>query len=279
MFELVQFIIKSRNIILFVLLEVLSFYFIINNNNYWSIRYFNTSNYYVAKVLDWSNKAKQYAQLRQVNNDLAEENRRLNALVTQLQQLKPSAPTSYKTDSIFATRFKYTVARVINNTTQHPNNYITLDKGTADGIRPGMGVISPTGVVGKVKSCSEHLCIVTSILHSNYMISSKLVKAGVIGSAKWDGINPSRMKMLDISRNTKMYRGDSVVTSEYNSTFPSGILVGRVIGVRETPSQTFHDVTLSIGTDFNNLSFVYIVENKLQGEQEKLEQTTEPEKK
>ncbi|GAB3268318.1 rod shape-determining protein MreC [Larkinella harenae] len=279
MLELFQFIIRSRNFILFVLLEVLSFYFIINTNNYWSVRFFNTSNYYAAKVLDWSNKAKEYAQLRQVNTDLAEENRRLNTLVTQLQQQKPPALTSYKTDSIFATRFQYRVARVINNTTQHPNNYITLDKGTADGIQPGMGVISPTGVVGKVKSCSEHLSIVTSVLHSDFMVSSRLVKAGEMGSVKWDGISPQRMKMLYISRNTKMYRGDSVVTSEYNSIFPSGILVGRVIGVRETPAQTFHDVTLSVGTDFSNLSFVYVVENKLQGEQEKLEKSIEPERK
>jgi rod shape-determining protein MreC len=279
MFELFQFIVRSRNFILFVLLEVLSFYFIINTNNYWSVRFFNTSNYYAAKILDWSNKAQEYARLRQVNTDLAEENRRLNTLVTQLQQQKPQAPTSYQTDSIFATRFQYRVARVINNTTQHPNNYITLDKGTADGIKPGMGVISPTGVVGKVKICSEHLSIVTSILHSDYMVSSKLVKAGVIGTVKWDGINPTRMKMLDISRNTKMYRGDSVVTSEYNAIFPSGLLVGRVIRVGEMPNQTFHDVTLSVGTDFNNLSFVYVVENKLQGEQEKLEETTEPERR
>ncbi|GAB3328335.1 rod shape-determining protein MreC [Larkinella ripae] len=279
MFELFQFIIKSRNFILFVLLEVLSFYFIINNSNYWSIRFFNTSNYYAAKILDWSNKAKEYAQLRQVNTDLAEENRRLNTLVTQLQQLKTQGPVKYKTDSIFATRFQYTVARVINNTTQHPNNYITLDKGTADGIRPGMGVISPTGVVGKVKLCSEHMSVVTSILHSDFMVASKLVKANYIGPAKWDGINPTRMKMLYISRNTKMYRGDSVVTSEYNSIFPSGILVGRVIGVREMPDQTFHDVTLTVGTDFNNLSFVYVVANKLQTEQDKLEKDTEPERK
>ncbi|GAB3911353.1 rod shape-determining protein MreC [Larkinella knui] len=279
MFELFQFIIRSRNFILFVLLEVLSFYFIINNNNYWSVRYFNTSNYYAAKILDWSNKAREYARLRQVNTDLAEENRRLNTLVTQLQQLKPQGPTNYKTDSIFATRFQYKVARVINNTTQHPNNYITLDKGTADGIQPGMGVISPTGVVGKVKICSEHISIVTSILHSDFMVSSRLVKANDIGPAKWDGINPHRMKMLYISRNTKMYRGDSVVTSEYNSIFPSGILVGRVIRVGEMPDQTYHDVTLSVGTDFSNLSFVYVVENKLQGEQEKLEKTTEPERR
>ncbi|WP_128547240.1 rod shape-determining protein MreC [Larkinella soli] len=279
MFELFQFIARSRNFILFVLLEVLSFYFIINNSNYWSVRFFNTSNYYAARLLSWSNAAREYARLRQVNADLAQENQRLNTIVTQLQQLKPQGPTSYKTDSIFATRFKFMVARVINNTTQYANNYLTLDKGTADGIRPGMGVISPTGVVGKVKTCSEHFSVVTSILHSEFMVSSRLMKGGEIGPAKWDGVHPDQMKMLYISRNTKMYRRDSVVTSEYNSIFPPGIMVGRVLRVRMAPDQTFHDITLDLATDFNTLSFVYIVENKLQTEQELLEKTTEPERK
>ncbi|WP_266362145.1 rod shape-determining protein MreC [Tellurirhabdus rosea] len=279
MFELFQFIARSRNFILFILLEVLSFYFIVNNNNYWSVAFFNTSNQYAAKLLAWSNAARDYARLRQVNADLAEENRRLNTLLTQYQQMRPEVKTNYKTDSVFATRFKFTVARVINNTTSHPNNYITIDKGTEDGIRPGMGVISPTGVVGKVKNCSAHFSVVTSILHSEFMVSSKLIKGGDIGPAKWDGIDPGRMKMLYISRNTKIYKGDSVVTSEHNSVFPPGIPVGRVLGARAAPDQTFHDITLRIATDFSNLSFVYVVENRLQSEQEQLESQTEPDKK
>jgi rod shape-determining protein MreC len=279
MFELFQFIARSRNFILFVLLEVLSFYFIINNNNYWGIRFFNTSNYYAGKLLAWSNAAREYAQLRQVNAGLAEENRRLNMLVTQLQQLKPQGSTSYKTDSAFATRFKFVVAKVIFNTTQHPNNYITLDKGTADGIRPGMGVISPTGVVGKVKICSENLSVVTSILHSDFLVSSKLVRSGEIGPVQWDGVSPNRMKMLYISRNIRITRGDSVVTSDYNSTFPPGILVGRVTRVGVPPDQTYHDISINLATDFSNLSFVYVVENKLQAEQEGLEKQIERERK
>lgn len=279
MFELFQFIARSRNFILFILLEVLSFYFIINTNNYWSVEFFNTSNYYAAKFLEWSNKAKEYARLREVNAALAEENRRLNRQLVQFQQSNPKGQTSYKTDSIFASRFQFTVARVINNTTQHPDNYMTLDKGRADGIRPGMGVISPTGVVGKVKLCSEHFSVVTSILHSEFMISARLTRANEIGTARWDGVDPRRMKMLYISRNTKVARGDSVVTSEYNSTFPPGILVGRVLRVSESPDQTFHDIRLLLATNFSNVSFVYVVENKLQEEQDQLEKQIEPIKK
>lgn len=276
--ELVDFFIRSRNFILFVLLEVLCFYFIINTSNYWSVTYFNTSNRYAAQVLAWSNAANEYARLRQVNADLALENQRLNGQLTKLLQSKPAAPADYQADSAFADRFKFTVAKVVDNTTQFANNYITIDKGTDDGIRPGMGIISPTGVVGKVKVCNRHFSVVISILHSEFLVSSKLTKANEIGSAKWDGGDPHLIKLNDISRYKPVSKGDSVVTSEFNSTFPPGILVGRVRSVGVQPNQTFHDITLNLATNFSNLSFVYVVENRLQAEQEQLEKQIENEK-
>lgn len=276
--ELVDFFVRSRHFILFVLLEVLSFYFIINTSNYWSATYFNTSNRYAAKVLAWSNAANEYARLREVNAELASENQRLNTRLTQLIQSKPLAPEEYKADSAFSGRFNFTVAKVVNNTTQFANNYITIDKGTIDGIRPGMGVISPTGVVGKVRTCNQHFSVITSILHSEFLVSSRLVKADEIGSAKWDGVNPQLMKLNDISRYKPVIKGDSVVTSEFNSTFPPNILVGRVRSVGVQPNETFHDITIDLATDFSSLSFVYVVENRLKDQQEQLEKQVESEK-
>lgn len=269
--ELVDFIVRSRNFILFMLLEVLCFYFIINTNNYWNASFFNTSNQYAAQMLAWSNAAQEYSQLREVNADLALENQRLHSELMNLQQGHPPAPVAYRADSTFAARFQYTVAKVINNTTQLANNYLTIDKGTDDGIAPGMGVISPTGVVGKVRFCNRHFAVVTSILHSEFRVSSRLVKADEIGSARWEGIDPHVMTLLDISRYKPVAKGDSVVTSEFNSTFPPGILVGRVLRVGVRPDQTFHDIDLNVATNFGNLSFVYIVTNRLEMEQKQLE--------
>lgn len=276
--ELVDFFARSRHFILFVLLEVLCFYFIINTSNYWSATYFNTSNRYAAKVLAWSNAANEYAGLRKVNADLALENQRLNTQLTRLLQSKPAAPEQYRADSAFANRFAYTVAKVLDNTTQFTDNYLTIDKGTDDGIRPGMGVISATGVVGKVNVCNQHFSVVTSILHSQYLISSRLVKADEIGPAKWDGTDPHLLKLLDISRYKPVEKGDSVVTSGQNSTFPPGIMVGRVRSIGVQPNETFHDITLNLSTNFRNLSFVYVIENRLQPEQEQLEKQVETQK-
>ncbi len=274
MSELVEFFVRSRNFILFVLLEVLCFYFIVNTSNYWRATYFNTANQYAATVLAWSSAANEYTQLRQVNADLASENQRLNAQLTRQLQSKPLAPDEYRADSAFAGRFRFVVAKVVNNTTQFANNYITIDKGTDDGIGPGMGVISPTGIVGKVKVCSRHFSVITSILHAEFMVSSKLVKANEIGTARWDGIDPHLMKLNDISisHDKPVVKGDSVVTSEFNSTFPPNVLVGRVRTVGIQPNQTFHDITLNLATNFSNLSFVYVVDNRLKQQQEQLEQ-------
>ncbi|WP_338874153.1 rod shape-determining protein MreC [Spirosoma sp. SC4-14] len=276
--ELVEFFIRSRNFILFVLLEVLCFYFIINTSNYWSVTYFNTSNRYAAQVLAWANAANEYANLRQANADLAMENQQLRTKLTKALQSHPIAPAEYQADSTFADRFKFTVAKVVNNTTQFANNYITIDKGTDDGMRPGMGVISPTGIVGKIKICNRNFSVITSILHSEYLVSSQLVKAGEIGTAKWDGVDPHLIKLNDISLTKKVSKGDSVVTSERNSTFPPGILIGRVRSIGVQPNKVFYDLTLDLATNFSSLSFVYVVENRLQAEQEQLEKQVETEK-
>ncbi len=276
--ELVDFFIRSRNFILFVLLEVLCFYFIITSSNYWGATYFNTANRYAAQILLWTNTANEYASLRQVNADLARENQLLNTRLTTLLQSKPLAPADYRADSAFASRFTFTVAKVINNTTQFANNYITIDKGTDDGIRPGMGVISPTGIVGKVKVCNRHFSVITSILHSGFLVSSALRKAEEIGTARWDGVDPHLIKLNDISLTKTVTKGDSVVTSDRNSTFPPGVLVGYVRTIGVQPNQVFHDITLNLATNFSSLSFVYVIENRLEAEQEQLEKQIEPEK-
>jgi rod shape-determining protein MreC len=275
MLQLVDFVVRNRFFLVFVLLEVLSVWLIVRSNSYWGATYFNTSNYYVARTLAFSNSAKEYTRLDEVNADLAKENARLNALVTKLNQTKSAdAPAGYVPDSAFAARFTYTVAKVVDNETNKTNNVLTIDKGTADGIKPGMGVISATGVVGKVRFCSENFSLITSILHSQFMVSSKLVRSKEIGYAKWPGKDPNFIDMVDVSKYTKVFKGDSAVTSDQNSVFPPGIMVGKVESITVHPNQTFYNIILRLSTDFRNLSYVYVVQNQQLGEQENLKERT-----
>lgn len=280
MFQLVEFFSRNRNFIFFVLLEVFSFWLIVQSNSYWSATYFNTSNYYVAKILTVSNSIREYTHLQEINENLAQENLKLNGLVARLQQQNPTnAPAGYNPDSVFAGRFDFMVGKVIVSETNRANNYITIDKGSADGILPGMGVISATGVVGKVRSCSEHFSIITSILHSQFMVSSRLVRSGEIGPVRWQSKDPSLVSMMDVSRYKKVMMGDSAVTSNFNSVFPPGIMVGTVKSVRIRPDQTFYDIDLNVATDFASLSYVYIVQNRLKDEQETLQKPLDEERR
>lgn len=275
MYQLIQFIARNRAFILFVFLEILSFWCVYRYNNYANAVYFNTSNYYVGQAVALANSVREYVNLKDVNADLATENARLNQMVAFLQNQRLSGNLNYRADSIVAARFRVVaVAKVINNSTNFRNNTLTIDKGTADGIKPGMGIISATGVVGKVQSCSEHLSILTSVLHAEVRVSSKVKRSNDIGSANWEGTNPEVIKLLDIPRNKMVKVKDTIVTSDLNSVFPPGVLVGIVKKVGVNPDQAYNDIDLQLATDFRNLSYVYVIENRLKGEQDKLEAQT-----
>lgn len=275
MYQLIQFISRQRAFILFAILEVLSLWFFYSYNNYPNAIFFNTTNYYAAKALETSNSITEYSNLRNVNKDLATENSRLNELVAKLQaQQLDKSIVNYKADSAVASRFKFVVAKVQNLTTTQFNNYITIDKGSADGLAPGMGVISSTGVVGKIKSCSEHISIVISILHSEYSVSAKLKRNNEIGSVKWDGVNPDIVEMTEVSRYKAVKIKDTVVTSDFNYVFPPNITIGYVKKVGVKADQTFHDIEVQLATNFHTLAYVYVINNKLMNEQKTLEEKT-----
>jgi len=279
MLQLVDFVVRNRFFLVFALLEVLSVWLIVRNNSYWGATYFNTSNYYVAKTLAFSNSAQEYTKLGEINSDLAHENARLHALLAIETQRKPSdAPSGYVPDSLFALRFTYTVAKVVDNETTKTNNVITIDKGLADGIKPGMGVISATGVVGTIRYCSENYSVITSILNVDFMVSSRLLRSNEIGYAKWPGKDPSVIDLVDVSKYTKVFKGDSAVTSNQNPVFPPGIMVGKVESIAVHPDQTFFNISLRLATDFRNLSYVYVVQNRQLGEQQQLKSRTEEQK-
>ncbi|MBC7406843.1 MAG: rod shape-determining protein MreC [Arcicella sp.] len=273
MYQLFQFITRQRAFILFAFLEVLSLWFFYSVNNYPSALFFNTSNFYAAKALNASNSIREYTNLREVNGELASENSHLNSIIAKLQaQQLDKSIVNYKADSNVASRFKFVVAKVSGLTTTQFNNYITIDKGAADGLTPGMGVISSTGIVGKIKLCSEHYSVVISILHSQYSVSAKLKSNNEIGSVKWKGVNPDEVEMTEVSRYKTVKIKDTVVTSDFNYVFPPNIIIGYVRKVGVKPDQTFHEIDVQLATNFHTLAYVYVINNKLLSEQKALEE-------
>jgi rod shape-determining protein MreC len=139
-----------------------------------------------------------------------------------------------------------------------------------------MAVISPLGVVGKVKLVSDHYSVVTSILHIDYMVSAVLKRTGHFGTIQWEGHNPDFVKLKYIPRHVKPMKGDTIVTSGFNAVFPDQVMIGTISEAPQLSNEALtYDITVSLSQDFRKLSYVSVVKSVLKPEIEKLEKTVE----
>ncbi|MBX2947386.1 MAG: rod shape-determining protein MreC [Cyclobacteriaceae bacterium] len=261
------FLYQYRAFFTFLLLELFCAWLIIQNNQYQGARFFNSSNSFVGGVNNFSQTMRDYFSLREVNKELAEENARLRKEVEQQNQLRATGTNQH--DS--ASRFDFESAKVVNNSTDRYTNFITINKGSRDGIASGMAVISPNGVVGKVKMTSGHFSVVTSLLNINLRISGLLKRTGHFGTVQWDGRDPQVVEFEFIPRHVRVTVGDTVVTSGYSGVFPEGIMIGTVEKIELREEAPFYELRVRLAQDFRKLSFVSVVKSNLLHELDSLE--------
>ncbi|GAB3826478.1 rod shape-determining protein MreC [Pontibacter rugosus] len=261
------------------MLEVLCVFLIVRYNTYQGAAFFNSANKYVGQVLEFQSGITDYFRLTSINQTLARENAALREEVLQYRKLSladstATLDTTYYTATDTSQVYPYSLVagRVINNSVRRMNNYLTIAKGTADGVKPGMGVVSSKGVVGRVKTVSEHYATVTSLLHSQMLVSAKIKKSETFGTIKWTG-GDYRTAMLDyIPLHIKPAKGDTIITSGFNTVFPEGIMVGTINSIEKEPDKSFYTIEVQLAVDFSQLSYVYVVENMYKIERDTLEQ-------
>ena len=273
--RLFLFFYQYRAFFTFLVLEVICAWLIIENNQYQSARFFNSSNTLVASLNSVSQDVREYFLLRNINSTLAEENAIIKSKLEQYNQLEQVADKRVVTDSAMIKQFDFVSAKVINNSVNRFTNYLTINKGSDDGVKPGMAVISPLGVVGKVKAVSNHYSVVTSVLHRDYRISVIIKRTGDFGSVLWDGRNPEHVKLDFVPRHVNPVVGDTIVTSGYNAIFPQGIMVGTVEEVMANET-LFYDLKVRLSQDFRKLSYVEVVRSHLRDELDSLQKPFGP---
>lgn len=252
--QLLAFLYKYRVFGFFLFLELISTWLLTRYNRYYNASFFNSSNYIVAQAQNRRNQFQNYLNLIEVNDELAQENARLR------RQLAKQLRNRSAFDS--TRQFEYIVADVINNDFQRSENYLTLNRGLNDGIKPGMGVISPTGVVGIVKSASRRFSTVTSLLHQDLMVSSELAPTKTLCTTQWHAKDPLTSALKYIPRHIPVKQGDSVITSGFNSVFPEGLLIGTVSIFTLSDESPFYDAELRLASDFTSLDLVYVIRNQ-----------------
>lgn len=276
--NLIVFIWKHYFFFLFLVLEIFSISLVIQNSYYQRATFINSSNQVVANVLKTSSDIEEYFYLKTENERLARENAELRSRVLESFSIVRNDQYLVK-DSTLHQKYTYTSARVVNNSTNRRNNFLTLDKGSKQGISNNMAVITSTGVVGQVKDVSENFCTVMSLLHSKTTISAKVKKDGSYGPLTWDGSDFNHATLNDIPTHVRLIKGDTIVTSAYSVTFPEGIRVGTVESFVQESGKYFYTVKVKLSTDFKKLTHVYIVKNIFKEEQENLEKRSESDNK
>lgn len=265
---------RNHYVVLFVAIQSFCVYLIIQNNRYQHASFFNSSNAAVAKINEGVTYFKEYIQLRENNQLLADENSRLRNLLSAMSQAKDTVKTIV-TDTLLKQQYTYITAKVVNSSTTLPNNFLTINKGTADGIKPEMGVICGSGVVGIVQQVSEHYSTVMTLLHTKSKVSAKINTNGFYGSLVWGEESTSHESILkDIDKTVPVKKGDTISTTEFSALFPSGIMIGKVIESKLNPGSNFNAIKVGLSTNFDNLTYVYVVDNLKKEEQRKLEEAT-----
>lgn len=272
--NLIRFIDTYSFFFLFLIFEVFAFYLLFRNNNYQKTSFLNSTNQVVGEVYSRYSNLTDYLNLAEVNQKLSKENARLRE--NQINSFyRLFGENIYIYDTLYKRQYHYAKAKVINNSINKQNNYLTLSIGAKNGIKSGMGVLGPNGVIGVVKNVSEHYSSVLSVLHSRAKISCKLKKTNYFGSLQWDGKDYREGLLLDIPNHVDVQPGDTIVTSGFSSTFPENIQVGTISEINKPEGENFYEIRVLLSVDFKNIRYVYLVKNKLQEEQEALEKETE----
>ena len=264
--NLLDFLSRHNHWLIFVLLEVISIVLLFHYNSYQGSVWFSSANAVAGKVYGWNSSVEQYFALTTVNEQLTQRNLQLEREVQVLteQVLKQNKDTSAieRMQSSVMNGIDMIPAKVVSSSLDKANNFITIDKGSADGVKKDMGVVCGTGVVGIVYLTSEHYSVLIPVLSAKSNISCTIRGRGYFGYLHWNGGSPEYAYVDDIPRHAHFRLGDYIVTSGYSSVFPPGIIVGRIKHVYNSYNGLSYRLKITLSTDFTRLRDVCVINDR-----------------
>ena len=267
MHNLTEFLAKHNHWFVFLVLEVVSMVLLFRYNSYQGRVWFSWANAVTCKAYGWALAVERYFSLSGVNSQLTQRNAFLEQ---QVRMLDDSIARLTRSQEAAVTRLSSMVpcqgcrlmpAKVVANMVNRYDNLITIDKGSADGVKRDMGVVCGMGVVGIVYLVSEHYSIVIPALNSHSNISCTIQRRGYFGYLRWRGGSSQLAYLEDVPRHAHFKLGDNVVTSGYSSVFPPGVMVGKVLHVFNSADGLSYRVQVKLSTDFARLRDVCLVDD------------------
>jgi rod shape-determining protein MreC len=259
---------RYHNILLFLFLEGLALFLIIQNNSFQRSKYIEFSTNFSGGIFKQVSSLKQYFSLNKTNFDLAQENIELrNRLALVRKQAKENRETVI--DTIYKQRYVYFSAQVVNNSVNKLYNYITLNKGSKDGVKLDMAVITHKGIVGFVNGVSDNFSTVIPVINRDFRVAGKFKSNGFWGSVAWQGFNPEVCDFNEVPHHVNVQKGDTIITVG-SSSFPEGIPIGTVKEL-EFKGGNFYSIKIKLANDFRAINYVILVDDLMKKEQRSLE--------
>lgn len=272
--NLTEFLAKYKHWFLFVLLEIASLVLLFRFNNYQGSVWFTSANIVAGKVYELSSSVTSYFSMGKLNRELTERNvqleRQVKELSEQLYEKTRDPKFAQKGQYRFLSDFKLINAKVVSNSLDKEENFITIDKGSWDGVRKDMGVACGNGIVGVVYLVGTHYSIVLPVLNSKSNISCSIQGRSYFGYLRWAGGARNIAYLDDIPRHAKFKLGDRIITSGYSAIFPAGILVGKIKHVYNSEDGLSFRLAVQLSTDFGNLRDVCVIDDATVREKKKV---------
>ena len=263
--NLIEFLARQHHWFVFVLLEAISLTLLFSYNNCQSSVWFSSANVVVGRIYDWSSQLEHFFSLTKVNEELTARNIALEEKISDLSEKLTTATkdSSYVKDSLLlpVQEMKLIPAKVVSNSIIRPDNLMTINKGSKDGVKKDMGVVCGTGVVGIVYLVSPQYSVVIPLLNTKSNISCKIENREYFGYLIWQGGATDIAYLDDIPRHARFKLNENIVTSGYSSIFPPGIKVGKILHVYNSADGVSYRLSVKLSTNFSTLRDVSVVDN------------------
>lgn len=263
--NLIEFLARQHHWFVFVLLEAISLTLLFSYNNYQNSVWFSSANVVVGRIYDWSSQLEHFFSLTKVNEELTARNIALEEKISDLSEKLTTVTkdSSYVKDSLLlpVQAMKLIPAKVVSNSIIRPDNLMTINKGSKDGVKKDMGVVCGTGVVGIVYLVSPQYSVVIPLLNTKSNISCKIENREYFGYLIWQGGATDIAYLDDIPRHARFKLNENIVTSGYSSIFPPGIKVGKILHVYNSADGVSYRLSVKLSTNFSTLRDVSVVDN------------------
>jgi rod shape-determining protein MreC len=270
--QIFNFIFKNSYRMLFLLLMIIAVSLTIQSHSYHKSKVISSANFFTGGVYEMTSNVEGYFNLKVKNEELAKENARLKGLLFNIKDSTKvpnldSIKGIKKTDII--------ISKVIKNSYSNQVNFLTLNSGSKQGVKPEMGVINSLGIVGVIENTSTNYSTVLSILNTESPLNAKVKKSNHIGSLTWNGKNTGFVQLTDVPRLATVRKGDTIVTGAQSTIFPENIGIGTIEKIYIDNETNLYMIDVRLFNDMTSLGHVYIIRNKDREEIINLEKKTQ----